>query len=240
MAERETKGLVLIATPTAELRWHWSQGLGLRYAFHEVAERHELEHYMETLRPALLLLDLALCRTGTTEIADILEVSPSTKTLVLTGNPVEAEGIAALKAGARGYCRRDISHALLRKAVEMIQEGQVWMERTILPHLLEELTSSQEQRLPASSSLVPDESLARLTHREHEVADLIANGASNRDIAGRLHVTEATVKAHLTAIFRKLGVADRLQLGLYVTRHAHVPSVGSPSVDQDLLRSKSN
>ncbi|TAL12199.1 MAG: response regulator transcription factor [Nitrospirae bacterium] len=240
VVEREHKGLVLIAAPIAELRWQWSQGLGLRYAFHEVAERHELERDMEALHPAVLLLDLALCPSGgTTEIALIQRASPSTKILVLTGNPVEAEGVAALKAGARGYCRRDVAPALMRKAVEMIQEGQVWMERTILPHLLEELTSSDEHRLQASS-LAPDGPLTRLTRREHDVSDLIASGASNREIARRLHVTEATVKAHLTAIFRKLGVSDRLQLGLYVTRHTKDAVADPAPAEQDLLRSKSN
>jgi len=229
IGERENKGLVLVAVPTEELRWRWSQGLGLRYDFREVADRHELDHFMATLQPAVLLLDLALCRPGgTAEIPAIQRLSPSTKILALANNPTEAEGIAALKAGARGYCRRDIQHTILRKAVEMIQEGQMWMERTILPHLLEELTSPEdspeEQRMQASA-LAPNDPLALLTHREREVADLIASGASNREISAQLHVTEATVKAHLTNTFRKLGVADRLQLGLYVTRHLN----GSPA-----------
>lgn len=239
VVERENKGLVLIAAPSAELRWQWSQGLGLRYAFHEVDEWHELDRGM-TRHPAILLLDLALCPSGgTTEIPAIQRLSPLTKILALTGNPVQSEGIAALKAGAKGYCQRNVPPALMRKAVEMIQEGQVWMERTILPHLLEELTSPEEHRLQASA-LAPDASLTRLTHREREVADMIASGASNREIAHRLHITEATVKAHLTAIFRKLGVSDRLQLGLYVTRHTPVSGVDPKTVDQGLLRSKSN
>jgi two-component system, NarL family, nitrate/nitrite response regulator NarL len=238
VAERENKGLMLVAASTEELRWQWSQGLGLRYAYQEAADRHEVEHHMSALQPAILLLDLTLCQPGGTgEIAAIQQLSPATKILVLTSNPVEAEGIAALKAGARGYCRLDVSPVLLRKAVEMLQEGQVWMERAILPHLLEELTSTEEHRLQ-TSSLGADDPLGRLTHREREVADLIASGASNREIARRLHVTEATVKAHLTAIFRKLGVSDRLQLGLYVTRHT--PAFSAKPADQDLLRSKSH
>lgn len=240
MAEREGKGLVLIAAHTAELHWHWSQGLELRHAFKEVAERHELERYMVMLQPAILFLDLALCRPGgTAEIPAILRLSPTTKILVLTDSPNEAEGVAALKAGARGYCRKDITPPLLRKAVEMIQEGQVWMERTILPHLLEELTSGEDHRLQDAAPAA-DDPLARLTNREREVVDLIASGASNKEIAGQLHVTEATVKAHLTTIFRKLGVSDRLQLGLFVTRTAKRTPEGLKPADQDLLRSKSN
>src|SRR5262245_23788980 len=118
MAERENKSLMLVAAPTDELRWQWSQGLGLRYAFQEAKAKQELEHYLTTLQPAVLLLDLELCQPGgTSEISAIQRLSPSTKILVLTSNPVEAEGIAALKAGARGYCRRDVSPVLLRKAV---------------------------------------------------------------------------------------------------------------------------
>src|SRR5437660_355680 len=101
-------------------------------------------------------------------------------------------------------------------------KGQ-WIERTKLLHLLEELTSVREPR-PEAAPLGAGDRLSRLTQREREVADLIASGASNREIALQLHVTEATVKAHLTATFRKLGVTDRLQLGLFLTRHAGVPA----------------
>ncbi len=104
------------------------------------------------------------------------------------------------------------------------KKDKIWMDRDVLLRLLEELTA-RENPAQAGHAPGPVELLARLTHREREVADLISGGASNREIGQRLHVTEATVKAHLTAIFRKLGVTDRLQLGLFLARHARGSSV---------------
>jgi DNA-binding NarL/FixJ family response regulator len=78
--------------------------------------------------------------------------------------------------------------------------------------LVEQYALRAEEPLLASS----DRRLALLTRREREIARLIGAGASNRDIASRLLVSEGTVKAHLTAIFRKLGFSDRLQLGLFL------------------------
>jgi DNA-binding NarL/FixJ family response regulator len=84
----------------------------------------------------------------------------------------------------------------------------------LIPVLVEKLAREPDDRPETRTR--SDRRLALLTPREQEIAWLIGSGASNRDIAVRLKVGEGTVKAHLTAIFRKLGFADRLQLGLFL------------------------
>ncbi len=113
-------------------------------------------------------------------------MSLSTKTLVLTDTPAESEGIAALKAGARGYYSRAIDPAQLRKAVEVVQKGEIWLQRRLIPALVAELMSLMErrQREPEAS---PNARLEGLTVRQRLVADQIGRGGG-RELA-RIAVT---------------------------------------------------
>jgi DNA-binding NarL/FixJ family response regulator len=128
------------------------------------------------------------------------------------------EAVSAFKAGVKGYCHKDINPFFLKKAVELIQKGEVWVGRKTISHLLSELTSHtvNRQKDPPNLSKV---CLDYLTRREHQVALLVGDGAHNKEIARRLNISERTVKAHLTAIFQKLQIPDRLRLGLFVANH---------------------
>ena len=202
------------------MRKQWRQALQDMVALHEVVNRAALEESVANLKPAILLLDLAFPRLGGLEsVPAIHELSPATKIVLVTGTPDDLAGLAALKAGARGYCQRDLPPLLLKKAIEKIHEGEIWVGRRVIPHLLDALVSLAESR-PPDPRENPGRHLLRLSSRQREIADLIGAGASNKEIATRLHVTEGTVKAHLTAIFRKLGVPDRLRLALFVAGHA--------------------
>jgi len=215
----ESSPLVLVASSLAGLRKRCRQALERGHPVHEVTERGELERSMVNRRPAALLLDLALPNLGGPGgIAAIQKLCSATKIITLTTAPDEREGIAVLKAGARGYCDREIDGPLLEKATAVVLKGEIWVGRKLIPHLLEELTALTQQRLreaPGKS----DDRLERVTPRERQIVDLLSAGASNKEIARRLNVTERTVKAHLTAIFRKLGLAGRLQLALFALEH---------------------
>jgi two-component system nitrate/nitrite response regulator NarL len=165
----------------------------------------------------VVLLDAELLHSsGITDLSIIRRIARKARIIVISPSSNDMEGIAGLKAGARGYCEREIEGPLLRKAVDRVRDGEIWAERRLIPLLVEQCTLHPEElsELPIRS----DRRLALLTPREREIARLIGAGASNRDIATRLLVSEGTVKAHLTAIFRKLGFSDRLQLGLFLAK----------------------
>jgi DNA-binding NarL/FixJ family response regulator len=211
--------MILIASPTPALRTRWRQGLHTAAAIHEVGDRPTLERSLSVLKPAVLLIDLELPDLNPPEgLHAVLQVNAVTKAIVMTGAATETEGVAVLKAGARGYCHRDLDATLLRKAVDVVQKGEIWAGRTLTSQLLEELTARVEERDRELAGRVTAR-LQRLTRREREIALLVGGGASNKEIGNKLGVTERTVKAHLTAIFRKLGVSDRLRLALLVNDH---------------------
>jgi two-component system nitrate/nitrite response regulator NarL len=206
---------VLIATSDPQLLARWKGVLQEDYPVREASERECLQRTMGSLPIDVLLLDLeVLAVDGIGDGPIIREFSRGAKVVLLSPSPNEREGIRVLKAGARGYCNRNIDPQVLRKIVDRVHDGELWAERKLIPRLLEEYSAHPEQRpevLPRS-----DGRLSLLTPREREIAVLISSGASNKQIASRLHVGEGTVKAHLTAIFRKLGFSDRLQLGLFL------------------------
>lgn len=220
MAEgQETALLVLVASAAAPLRRRWRQAIENRYQVLEAADRAALDRAMSGRKPALVLLDLAMPDLGGVPgTINAQRLHPAARLVLLTGAPDEHEGILVLKAGARGYCDREIDPTLLAKAVDVVLKGEVWVGRKLIPHLLEELAVAAEQQQAASADR--DHRLERVTPRERQIVELLSVGASNKEIAKRLNVTERTVKAHLTAIFRKLGISGRLQLALFALEHS--------------------
>ena len=216
--------LIIIASPRAELTARWSQAFQREYAIHVVTDRIALERGMASLKPAILLLDLALPKLAKGRgTAAIQRLCSSAKTIVFAKNLNDKEGAAMLKVGARGYCSSDIGPRGIKRIVEMVKKGEIWVGRKVIHHLLEDL-AFLTRRLQKNLHGNPDGRLDCLTPREREIVHQIGNGASNKEIASRLNVSEKTVKAHLTGIFRKLEVSDRLHLALLVTnsdRSAH-------------------
>jgi two-component system, NarL family, nitrate/nitrite response regulator NarL len=206
--------VVLIASPGPSLRTRLKECLeGL--PTHEVAQWEALDRTISSLLPPVVILDLELlAAAGIRDLSILRRVCRKAKILLLSGRLRDEEAIDGLKAGARGYCGRDAAPPVLRKAVEKIREGEIWAERRLIPLFIAEYERHPEDR--PELRVRPDRRLALLTPREMEIARLIGAGASNRDIAVRLMVGEGTVKAHLTAIFRKLGFTDRLKLGLFL------------------------
>jgi DNA-binding NarL/FixJ family response regulator len=208
--------LVLIASSVSSVRKAWRQG-AQGFAAVEVADHGQLLCCLTPRPPAILLLDLDLPHLGGMEgVRGLRALQPATKIVALSGQPDEKEGLAALKMGALGYCDRAIAPALLRKALEAVQNGEVWVGRKLTSHLLEELSALNEALGERASPGDIDRRLEGLTPRERAIVAELGAGASNKEIAQKFAVTERTVKAHLTAVFRKLGISGRLQVAVFM------------------------
>lgn len=126
----------------------------------------------------------------------------------LSSAPNDAEGLLLLEAGACGYCHSFAAESTIQQMLNVIFSGELWVGRGLMARLLK---SVKQAAAPTTDGWkIP------LTEREREVASMAAMGESNLTIAESLGITERTVKSHLTTIFEKLGVADRLQLALRV------------------------
>ena len=216
-------GTILIASCSDAARKRWRRFLGRSFRSYEVSSRAALSKSLERLKPAVLLLDVDDAQfADVRRIPTIQRASLSTRIVVLTSRPDDKEGTVAIKAGAKGYCHRNISGPLLKKAVQAGQAGEVWIGRRLSASLLDGLITlaTKPRKAALGRSLAPSglqQSLDCLSLREYEIANLIAGGERNKGISNRLSISEKTVKAHLTTVYRKLGVSNRLQLAVYLS-----------------------
>lgn len=160
-------------------------------------------------KPDVMLLDIRMPGTGGLEvIGPVHEASPGTKVLILTASDDRRDHVAALTQGARGIMMKDSAAQTLVTAIRAVYNGQAWVDREITGTLLEELAHRGGPEQQGSEG-------PQLTVRESEIVDLVIAGCRNREISERLGISEKTVKAHLSNIFAKLGVRDRLELAIY-------------------------
>ena len=203
-------------TPTlvskdAGLLKHWRDALGIEFTreLHSFFALQQASHACESV----VWLDMS---TGdvppwTSQVwSELLRVK-QLRVIAASSYPKDADAIAALDQGCAGYCHAFSDPETLRQVQQVTSAGHVWIGQ----HLMQQLIQTANRTIPTmpASTNAWDENL---TTREREVAKLAAYGASNMAIAGRCDITERTVKAHLSAVFDKLGVTDRLQLALKV------------------------
>ncbi len=180
---------------------------------------------MLTTPQPVVFLDTALPGLhGIDGVPDVQRVNAAARIVVLASAPSERQAVLALVAGARGYCDRNIAPSLVKKAADVVHRGEFWIGRGVVPHLLRRITSLTPAEVGAGKGSSLPTRFEFLAPRERQIALLVGAGANNKEIAGQLSITEATVKAHLTSVFRKLNVSDRLRLALFVSGQGPKPA----------------
>lgn len=155
------------------------------------------------------------CRAGESVASVLADFQPAPWQLivVLADEPSEAMVADALALGASGCCNTHAAPEVLAQVALVVGNGGLWVGQSVLRRLV----GGTSRVLAARTERPPRVDWATLlSEREVQVARLVAGGASNREVAEQLSITERTVKAHLSAIFEKLGLRDRLQLSLRI------------------------
>jgi DNA-binding NarL/FixJ family response regulator len=137
-------------------------------------------------------------------------VNPAKKTVVMSNAPNEDEAYQVIKAGAYGYCHAFAAPSQLIEIATAIGSGGLWVGPQVLQRILKAgIAAANPDQIPPAGDIT-----AILSKREKMVAAHVGHGESNREIAQALNITERTVKAHISVIFEKLAVRDRVQLAL--------------------------
>lgn len=172
-------------------------------------------------RPDLVLMDIRMRRTdGVTATRDLVAGGAAPPILILTTFDDDDALWGALDAGAAGFVLKDASADDLIAAARAVADGAAWLDPKVAPRVLD---AFRTQGRPRPQGAVH---VAELTEREHDVLRLMARGATNREIAADLFVSEATVKTHVGAIFAKLGVRDRAAAIVFAYDHGLVEPGG--------------
>ena len=213
--------MIILGSPSEKMRKRWRQALIGSYPLHEVADEIGLCQTLAQYKPTVLLLDSdAIHHRGIRHLKNLLQANPRTRIIVLSARIKDDEAIAVLKAGASGYCAKNITADSLSKAVDVVSIGEIWAERRLISVFIRKEISSRPGRKGVFTKYhKPALSTApirlSLSPRERDIATLIATGEQNKTISSHLSISEKTVKAHLTNIFRKVGVSSRTQLALF-------------------------
>ena len=164
-------------------------------------------------RPDVIILDLVLGDDdGLAFLPELCQASPNSRVLVLTGVPNPDSHRRAIRRGAMGIVLKEHAADQLLKAILKVNDGEVWIERSMMGSMIQELNK------PATVD--PEVTkIDSLTDREREVIALIGEGLKNKQVGERLFISETTVTHHLSSVFSKLEVSDRLELIIYAFRH---------------------
>ena len=200
--EEDEKIRILVADDHPMLREGLVAVLGTQPDFEvvsEAADGSEVVRLAERLKPDVILLDLEMPEMdGVAALEKLRDAGSTVQTIVFTAYDTDERILGALRAGARGYLLKGASRAEIFDAIRTVHAGGSLLQPVVTGRLLDHM--SREQTSPEP-----------LTPREFEVLGLLALGLTNREIAGRLFISERTVKFHVSSLMHKLGAENRTE-----------------------------
>ncbi|WP_211443700.1 response regulator [Collimonas humicola] len=172
---------------------------------------------IDQLVPDVILLDLDLDGKDALDIIPALLSNLVSRVLILTAERKQSTLDVAVLRGARGVLRKDVPAEQVLKAIEKTHQGELWLDRETLGRVFGELMNPVAVRKPDPETEKKD----TLTAKEQKIIRTIVegSGASNKALSQRLYISEHTLCNHLTSIYHKLGVSNRLELYVYAIKH---------------------
>lgn len=208
--------MVILATADKKILTRWRSSLETSQEMIGVESLSALRKQLGRQPQTTVILHASL--PGVTCLADIINLVkkfPHANMFVLADIPEEQQGLELIRAGVLGYANTYIRVDVLREALKVIILGELWVSKRLLQWLVNHCGPSDQVKQTLSSI----RSLGELTPAEQKVIEHLLKGNTNKQIAQQLQITERTVKAHLTSIFRKTGVKDRLHLALLMNQN---------------------
>ena len=212
---------VMVVDDHQTMLWGLSKLIdGEKPRMHVVGTARNCEEALEQvgqLSPDIILLDLDLDGRSALEILPGLLSNPASRALILTGEREQKTLDMAVLQGARGVLRKDASAEQVLRAIERVHRGELCMDAETMSRVFSEFMASRQS--PRSDPEA--EKQAGLTAKERKIIATVveSSGASNKALAQKLFITEHTLRNHLTSIYQKLDVANRLELYCYGVKH---------------------
>lgn len=173
----------------------------------EAADGEDAYKQARYFEPDIVLMDIHMPKLdGIAATRQITQDFPEIGVIILTMYGDEEHVFEAVKAGAKGYVLKDASSETLLETIRAVYRGEAWLDPAIARKMLDEFRKLNEPE--------PHDEAVHLTRREREILQLVAEGASNQEIAKRLNIAEKTVRNRLSLVFSKLHVNNRTQAAL--------------------------
>ncbi len=214
----------LLAVPAAVIKDVYGVDVGPGFeVVGEAGSGEETVRVVRSVRPALLLLDLSMPRmSGLEALRELGTCRDNVRTILLAGTIDRTQLLTAVHLGVHGLLLKDVTTEVLFEAIMCVMAGRYWLGQTLVSDLLETV-----RPLIESSSAAGGRLSYGLTPRERQVLTMVAAGCSNKEIAGQCGISAQTIKHHLTRMFEKLGVSNRLELAMIATERGLVHAAES-------------
>jgi len=171
---------------------------------------------VERLSPNVVVMDVRLADASGIEVTrDIRARHPEVQVLMFSSFADEEAVLAAIMAGAAGFVLKQIEGDDLIRSIRAVAQNQNLLDPAVTKGLID--------RIRSDSRLAKDKKLARLSSQEERILELIAKGATNREIGGQLHLAETTVRNYVSSLLGKLEVSRRAEAAAYLARHGSNP-----------------
>lgn len=209
--------MLILAVADNKIQSRWRNNLSGYPQIVSISNLTSLKQNLRSNQDATVILHRALPGlSNSTDIQNLVTMFPEANIFVLADVPDEHEGIELIRAGVLGYANTHIKATIFAEAVKIVSLGEIWASKRLLEWMVNHCGETDRHTQHLGSFLALD----ILTPTEKTVVSHILEGENNKQIARKLSVTERTVKAHLTSIYRKTGVKDRLHLALLVNNHS--------------------
>jgi DNA-binding NarL/FixJ family response regulator len=202
---------ILLSSADSSVVLRWADLLNGHFETEKVHSLGELKKMCASRKFDAILLHRMLIDISA--FSGLLSLSPAARFFLLSDRPDEEEALLFLKMGIVGYGNTYISSPRLIEALRVITNGGVWLGQKVIQRLIMDTSvkaKANDEKVP------PGPEMAKLTRAERNIAELVARGNSNLEIAADLNITERTVKAHLTSIYAKTKTGNRLNLALLI------------------------
>ena len=187
----------------------------------EASTGMEALHLARDLRPDVVVLDRVMPVTpGPVVLRELAKLTPPVRALVLTADASEADIVQALQLGARGVLLKQATSDMLFRSLRAIMAGEYWVGRDCVGEIVQRM---RERACPADSAA--RQPTFGFTSRQLEIVSALVAGASNRDIARQFSISATTVKYHLSHMFDKAGVSNRVELALFALQNRLDPTL---------------
>ena len=200
------KALYLYSRRESVLK-HWNAGISRLYDISAFQSLDALYRALEAKKPSAVLFDYDGQNADIEELLQYLKGSVGTKVMAFNSNPLYSDGIRLIRLGARAFLNAYASPNNINQAVKAVLGGNIWLYPEFIQMMIKQHTITAAHEL---------EGLQQLSTRERELAEMVAVGMSNKEIAQLADIAEQTVKTHLKTVYEKLGVASRLELAIMV------------------------
>lgn len=180
----------------------------------EAEDGDEVLAAVDRHRPDVVLMDIRMPRVDGVTAAGLLAQQPAPpQVLMLTTFDADDLVLRALRAGAAGFLLKDTPPAEIVRAIELVAAGDSMLSPAVTRRLIDHVAAAGETGTPRADA---DRLLATLSPRETDVARAVGRGLANAEISAELHLSVATVKAHVSKVMEKLGVDNRVQVALLI------------------------